>query len=221
MPINNLTLRKSLKLAFSENSQRRSDLRTIIRSDIARDLGEDSGGGDFYSPFWSDAKQHVLGLSDLHLDTENRIQSNLRRGNLYPQLRDGFLLWWGERRRWTNAPFDKGHNYFGQIRIPRLDMTIRVENLMSVTDAQGDEYVIYPYFFPNPLVSVPMARLGLWVLSEALGNVASPSVRLLDVIRGQTFSMDRNPLGGNEEEQLTELLAEVMAEHDLLRSEYD
>lgn len=220
MPINNLTLRKALKLAFSEAAPRRSDIRAIIRADIARERGSEKGGGDFYSPFWSDAKQHALGLSDLHGDTVNRIQANPGRANLYPQLRDGFLLWWGQRRRWTNAPYEQGHNHFNQVLIPQIDMTIRVENLMSVIDGRGDEYVVYPYFFPDPNVTDAMARIGLWALSTTLSDVPPSKIRLLDVLRGQAFSLERNPLQGNEEEVFVAHLATILSEHEDLRLEY-
>lgn len=221
MPINNLTLRKALKLAFSDTAARRADIRGIIRADIAREAGTDSGGGDFYGPFWYDAKQHVLGLSDLHVDTQSRIDSNPRRGNLYPQLRDGFLLWWSERRRWINAPYEQGDNHFGQILIPEIEMTIRVENLISVIDGHGDEYVVYPYFFPEPDVSELVGRLGIWGMSEALTQIAPSQARFLDVLRGQAFSLDRSPLQGNEQEIFTARLSAVIEEYEALLSEYE
>ena len=43
------------------------------------------------------------------------------------------------------------------------------------------------------------ARLGLWLLSEALPHVSADEIRILDVIRGTTYSIDRNPLKGDEE----------------------
>lgn len=221
MPINNLTLRKALKLAFSDPASRRTDIRGIIRADRARVAGADSGGGDFYGPFWYDAKQHALGLSDLHINTQNRIDSNPRRQNLYPQLRDGFLLWWSERRRWINSPYQQGDNHFGQAFITQIEMTIRVENLMSVIDGHGDEYAVYPYFSPEPNISDAAGRVGLWCMTEALTQLPSSQLRLLDVLRGQAFSLDRSPLQGNEQEVFTVRLSAVIEEYEALLSEYD
>ncbi len=220
MPIDNLALRKALKITFASDKLRRSMIRELIRIDIARETGATSGGGDFYSPFWSDAKRHALGLSDLYADTEGRIQGNYRRQNLYPLLRDGFLLWWGERRRWVNAPYEQGENYSGNIEILSLDATIRVENLLSVIDGQGDEYVIYPYFSHDPAVSTDMARIGLWAIQEALTNVEPAQIRLLDVFRGQSFALDRSPLEGTEFDEFHDRLGSVMAEYNRLREQY-
>lgn len=221
LPINNLTLRKALKLAFSDPASLRTDIRAIIRADRAREAGTDGGGGDFYGPFWYDAKQHVLGLSDLHVDTQSRIDSNPRRQNLYPQLRDGFLLWWSERRRWVNSPYEQGDNHFGQIYISQIGMTIRVENLISVIDGHGDEYAVYPYFSPEPNISEDAGRFGLWGMTEALTEISPSQLRLLDVIRGQSFSLDRSPLQGNEQEVFTARLSAVIEEYEALLPEYE
>lgn len=220
MAINNLTLRKALKLAFSEPASRRAEIRGIIRAEIAREVGTDNSGGDFYGPFWYDAKQHVLGLSDLHIDTQNRIDTNPRRRNLYPQLRDGFLLWWSERRRWINSPYEQGGNHFGRIYIPEIEMTIKVENLISVIDGQGDEYAVYPYFFPEPSISEDAGRVGLWGMAEALTDISPSQVRFLDVLRGQAFSLDRSPLQGNEQEVFVARLSAVIEEYEVLLAEY-
>lgn len=60
MPLQNIHLRKFLKVGFSNASRRRSELRADIRQEIAREAQADSGGGDFYVPFWADAKAHAL-----------------------------------------------------------------------------------------------------------------------------------------------------------------
>ncbi len=104
MPLQNIHLRKFLKVGFSNASRRRSELRADIRQEIAREAQADSGGGDFYVPFWADAKAHALGTRDLRQAVRERIAANGGRAALYPRLRDGFLQWWDERRRLTNAP---------------------------------------------------------------------------------------------------------------------
>ncbi|HSX55709.1 MAG TPA: hypothetical protein VLG14_10455 [Sphingomonas sp.] len=190
---------------------------------MAKEAGEQSAGGDFYGPFWSDAKDHVFGRSDLYQTTEARISSNPSRGNLYPQLRDGFLTWWNERRRWTNEPFRPSENLKGRYTFPDLDATIKVDNIMSVRDGQEEDHFIYPYFSPEPALTDEPARLGLWLLGKAIPNVDSRDFRLLDVIRGATFSSSpsRTPLKGDEELIFKRKYEAALREWDRLREEYN
>ncbi|WP_414898532.1 hypothetical protein [Rhodovulum sp. YEN HP10] len=219
MPISDLSLRKALKLSFADQVLLRRELRTFIRTERNRENGADQGGGDFYGPFWRDAKQHALGLSDLSTDTEARIDANPRRANLYPELRDGFLLWWGQRRRWTNAPYEQGARHFGSVELHEAGISISVENLLSVIDGRGDEYLVYPYFFPAPVVSEEAASIALWVCSQALPRVPAQQIRVLDVMRGTTFSLDRNPLSGDERATFCAMLNRVVSEYEALIEE--
>lgn len=221
MALDNIHLRKLLKIMFLEPNERRSAIRADIREEIARDIGPAGAGGDFYAPFWADAKDHVFGLADLHDLVEERIAANDRRSNLYPQLRDGFLLWWNERRRWTNEPFRPGRALKAHFPFPGLDATVKIDSILSVRDGQGAEHVVYPYFAPAPALSDMSARLGLWLLSEALSNVPREEIRMLDVIRGQTFSLDRTPLRGDEEFEFRRRYSDILNQRTNLRREYD
>jgi len=221
MALERIHLRKLLKLLFLGPRERRSALRTDIREDLAREGGEGSSGGDFYGPFWADAKGHVFGQSDLHDTARQRIAANARRGNLYPQLRDGFLIWWNERRRWTNEPFHLGQPLRARFQFPNLDAVVKVDSILSVRDGLNAEHAVYPYFAPDPVLSEQAARLGLWLLTNALPAVPAEEVRILDVIRGRTFSLDRTPLQGNEEEEFLRLYAGLLQERDALLDEYD
>jgi hypothetical protein len=87
MALDRIHLRKLLKILFLDGNARRSALRADIRDEIAKATGEGSGG-DFYAPFWSDAKNHVFGIVDLRSMVNERIAANGRRANLYPRLRD-------------------------------------------------------------------------------------------------------------------------------------
>ena len=220
MALNRIHLRKLLKILFSESNARRSELRSDIREEIARESGQEGGGGDFYAPFWADAKNHVFGIADLHDMVDGRVEANGRRANLYPQLRIGFLTWWNERRRWTNEPFGPGRQLKAQFPFPNLDAVVKVDNILSVRDGAGEEHVIYPYFSPQPELSETAARLGLWLLSSALPTVPLEEIRILDVIRGRTFSVDRSPLRGNEQEEFTTRYSAALDERDVLRREY-
>jgi hypothetical protein len=69
------------------------------------------------------------------------------------------------------------------------------------------------------VLSEDAARLGLWLLAAALPAVSSDAIRILDVIRGQTFSLDRTPLRGDEEEDFRRRYLELLRLRDVLRSE--
>jgi hypothetical protein len=220
MALESIHLRKLLKLIFLEPNQRRTALRAEIREDLRREAGEEAGGGDFYTPFWADAKSHVFGGTDLRRATDSRIMANPRRQNLYPQLRDGFLQWWDQKRRWTNTPFKPGKNYKARFRFPGLDATVKVESLLSVIDGVGEEYVVYSYFAQEPKLTEESARLALWLLMQALPAIPPSQLRILDIIRGNTFSIDRNPLAGDEEIEFRARYARLIRERDELRADY-
>lgn len=221
MSLNQIHLRKLLKILYSEPNRRISALRSDIREDIARANGDLTGGGDFYGPFWADAKSHALGLTDLHATTDARIASNSGRANLYPRLRDGFLLWWEERRRWTNQPFQQAAIVKRRYNFPGIDAVVKVDNILSIEDALGHLHFTYPYFSPEPTLSLEAGRIGLWLLIQALPEVNQNEIRILDVIRGRPFSLDRNPLEGNEQSIFTQRYSEALNQWQELRREYD
>jgi hypothetical protein len=198
LSLKDIHLRKLLKIMFLEGAPRITALRSDIREDIARQRGENEGGGDFYGPFWRDAKDHVFGVTDLREQTRVRIESNPRRAALYGRLQTGFLLWWDQRRRWTNQPFVPAAGLKTTVRLPGVDASIKIASVLSVRDGREEEHFVYPYWFPEPALSEQAARLALWALGQAFQNVAGEELRVLDVIRGQTFSLDRNPLLGDE-----------------------
>ena len=223
MSLKVIHLRKLLAILYSEPNKRISAIRSDIRADLAKEAGAQTSGGDFYGPFWSDAKDHVFGRSDLHETTKARIESNTGRANLYPQLRDGFLTWWNERRRWTNEPFRPSENLKGRVVFPSLDAVVKVDNILSVRDARDEDHFIYPYFSPNPVLREEPARLGLWLLARAIPTVELTDFRMLDVIRGTTFSTlaDRNPLHGDEETIFERRYSAALDQWNQLRREYD
>lgn len=206
---------------FLDERGRRAALRADIRADISRERGDEASGGDFYGPFWSDAKEHVFRRLDLVSATAARIDANPRRRNLYPQLRDGFLLWWNDRRRWTNEPFNPGQTIKSVHRFGSLDAVVKLNNLLVVRDGMRNEFAVYHYCFPEPALNENSARLGLWLLTRAFPHIAPSEFRILDVIRGQTFSIDRVTLTGEEEIEFEARYARLIRERDELRREYD
>jgi len=220
MALERVHLRKLLKILFLPPAGRQSEVRKDIREDIDREAGQESSGGDFYGPFWADAKLHAFGRADLSDLVEARIRANDNRRNLYPQLREGFLLWWNERRRWTNEPFEAGRQLKAHFPFPGLNAVVKVDNILVVRDGRGEEHAIYPYFAPDPSMSDDAARLGLWLLGTALPGVPAEEIRILDVIRGTTYSIDRNPLRGDEEVDFCRRYRELIDLRDSLLGDY-
>lgn len=198
MSLERISLRKLLKIMYLEGQPLISELRTDIRADLERERGNTDGGGDFYAPFWKDAKDHAFGESDLHDTTPARIVANIRRTALYPRLTDGFLLWWNERRRWTNAPFERIEVPTTRFAVPGLNTSVKIDCIFAVRDGRGERHYVYPYWFPAPAVHEEAARLALWLLTQAMPRIAADEFSVLDVIRGLTFSLRRNPLNGDE-----------------------
>lgn len=195
-------------------------MRKDIREDRKRAAGAGGDGGDFYGPFWRDAKDHVFGSADLREETRKRIEGNPNRRVLYERLQNGFLLWWNERRRWTNQPFVPAAGIKTVVRLPGVDASIKFANILSVRDGNGEDHFVYPYWFPEPPLSDQAARLAIWALSHAFPNVADGELRVLDVIRGQTFSLDRNPLTGDESSVFAKRFEAAQTEWQQLRREY-
>lgn len=220
MSVRLIHLRKLLKILYLPPNSQVSALRADIRDDIAKESGQVSGGGDFYGPFWADAKDHVVGRVDLRAAVDARISANEGRANLYPQLRDGFLSWWDERRRWTNAPFSPVDAPKARYAFQALQAVVKVENFLSVSDSNGRYHHTYPYFSPNPVLGEEAARLGLWLIGRAVPAMNWDEVRILDVIRGQTYSADRNPLIGNEEVLFERRYRALIDQWNHLRQEY-
>ncbi len=201
MSVESIHLRKLVQMLFAGEKHQLSLVRSDVRQDISRSLGDNSNGGDFYGPFWADVKDHVSGHADLRELTKYRISQNRRRERLYPVLTDGFLTWWDEQRRWTNAPFEivkspSTHFKFNDI------LTIKLENFLSVEDDSGVRRYIYPYFYERPPLKNEAARISLWVMKRAFEALPFEKFRILDVPRGRIFSPDRCYLEGDEEEIL-------------------
>lgn len=201
MSIEIIHLRKLLKLLYLPDNRQTSELRRDIWQDRRRESGLGGGGGDFHSPLWFDAGRHAFHIADLHDATAARIEANDGRERLYLMLRDGFLLWWNERRRWTNEPFQPIPAPHARYQLTGTGV-IKLEALLAVRDAANVDHFVYPYFAEEPILSDEAARLALWTLCTGLPHIDPNELRILDVIRGQAFSLDRNPLQGNEEEVL-------------------
>jgi hypothetical protein len=223
MSIEMIHLRKLLMLFYAEPRLQTSKLREDIRSVLSREAGVSSSGSgtgqDFYGCFWADAKGHALSRGDLHGFVQFRVERSAGRRNLYPKLRDGFLQWWDKGRRWTNEPFRPIPSPHARFALEGLG-TVKIENVLAVRDAANADHFVYPYFSPEPALSEEAARLGLWLMRVALPAVNINEMRILDVIRGRTFSVDRQELQGDEEAIFRRRYTALRRRWQELRDEY-
>ncbi len=201
MALDKVHLKKILQLFLLNEKRRASAIRSDALQTMKRRDEGPSPGLDFHVPFWRDAKTHAGGGRDLRnstIETMSRAKSRLR---LYPLLRDGFLLWWNEKRRWINEPIaalpKSINSSFG---FADLDGVVKVENLLSLRIGEDKYRYVYPYFCEKPKMEPEAARLGLWLMGRALPDFKPSEMRILDVLRGETYSLDKYPLQGNEEE---------------------
>lgn len=203
MSILNIQLRKILRLFYANDRLRRRLILEDIRSDASKEGGgARSNGGDFYGPFWADAKAHVTGTADLTRRTEIRIAANSGKARLYRLLRDASLNIFEERLRWTNKPpVIRIENLNGRFEIAEIAATVMVQNVWFVRVGGGlgeFNYIIYPYFSEEPSLPDEGARLGLWAMSEALSEQPAAYLRIVDLLRRAPFSTATSPLVGDE-----------------------
>lgn len=220
MPLENISLKKLLMLMYCDERKRTSELRKYIREELRTPEPDGRRGGDFHGDFWSDAKSHVYGTGNLNQDTELRIQANPRRQRLYPELCDGFLLWWNDRRRWRNAPLQEARKLNARLEIEDLGVVVKIQNFMTVEDGFGLFRAIYPYVAEEPMLSDDAARVGFWVMQQAFPAEGLEDFRLLDILRSHSFSINDVPFAGNEEAEFMSRYEFLLAERDRLSLDY-
>ena len=213
MSIDKVHLRKLLEYFGLPPERRLAAVKADARAEIRKDGGASSDGGDFHSCFWADAKTFAAGKGDLLLMTQGRVVGHKGRARLYPALAQGYLTWWNEKRRWINEPIEViPHGVKAPYSFAEIGGTVKVENLLALKLGSSRHRLIYPYFSEKPTLTAEVARLGLWLMSQALRNYSPDDFRILDVLRGQTFSIDKTPLQGNEGVVFVERYARMLAD---------
>jgi hypothetical protein len=195
-----------------------------LRAELLKDIGEErrrgssrSNGGDFYGPFWSDAKKHIAGAVDLAAETNSRVAANEKRARLYPILKDNFMHWWHQKRRMRNeevAILQK--EVRGRLKIEELNCIIKVENTLAVKVGDQYERVIYPYFSEEPVLSPEACRIAFWILIQTLPDFELSEFRLLDVLRATSYSIADYQLAGNERALLLARYKNILLERKRL-----
>jgi hypothetical protein len=211
-------LGKLLKAFYADPATRRRMLLDDIRKEIRKASAVRVGtGGDFYGPFWADAKAHVSGRLNLRLATAGRILENDGRSRLYTMLEAGFLLWWEEKRRQRNEQFTIIESTVkARINLPNLG-TIKIENTLCFTVGLDAHRIVYPYFSDEVVLPEEGARIGLWIMSKGIDQFSLRDMRILDLIQARSFSVADTPLTGNEESIFASKYAETLTEWNTLR----
>ncbi|MCA1441977.1 hypothetical protein I6F07_17500 [Ensifer sp. IC4062] len=201
MSVLDIPLRKALQLFYAPHSLRRSILKEDIRLDRRKEAGGTrSRGGDFYLPFWSDVKKHISGDGDLTQLTDDRVKSNRNFKRLYPLLKDGVLELLSAKLRWSNEIIEiVPTSVHGSLRVEDLGGTIRIRDALHARVRGEYTRVVYPYFSEEPALPEEGGRLGLWVMQQALTELDTDDMRIIDALRRTFFSTRTTPLQGNEE----------------------
>ncbi len=185
MALDKIHLRKLLRLFEAPPnltiSLLRKDIREEAQKEAHKKAGDSSKARDFYGCFWADAKAHVAGVGDLKQLTAARVQDSKHRARLYPLLADGFIKWWDEKRRWRNEPINIiPQTVSKHFPVPGTGCVVKVENLVALDVAGEFNRILYPYFSDVPPLTIGTAKIGLWVLGEALTNYRPEELRLLE-----------------------------------------
>jgi hypothetical protein len=212
-----LHLNTLIKLLVMSTKDRRKELLSIIRKETTAPGAARPTGGDFYLPFWADAKAHMAGTAELPGSVRSRIDRNSRRRNLYPRLQDGFLGWWNEKRRWINDPHELAGPVKARFVLQDIGLTIKVEGAVKINVRDRFDRVIYPYFAPDHPIVDPGARLALWVLTKVLPDTKPDEFRILDVFAARSFGIGDAPPLGDEEEVFNTKYAAMKTEMDEIR----
>lgn len=221
MTIEKIGLGKLIKLLSAKDADRIRIIRSDLREEKAKKLLLQEGGGDFYGPFWHDAKAHVAGRSNLRITTIQRIADWDQRKTLYPILCEGFLKWLELARRETNQPLvPTAKDFHTRFEIPDLHLLLKIDNVMGLQGEDSHARLVYPFFCKEHRLSEKWARVGLWLMSRGFTEFDLDELEILDVIAGTSFSGRKIRLNGDEEEVFRSNYQRLHAEWAALRPAY-
>lgn len=201
MSLQKIHLRKALQMLYADARFQRTLLRRDISEDRRRDDGGNEGGGDFYSGFWADVKAHMAGRARISELVGARVAANKGRARLYPALATAFERMWNEKMRWRNEPFQFApQSLKARLNIPELQVTLKIENTISVLAYDGSQRTIYPYFSEKPPLPDEGARIALALLATAFPTQNPADFRLVDVLRQGYFRPEDLGMKGSERE---------------------
>ncbi|WP_324748770.1 hypothetical protein SH591_08610 [Sphingomonas sp. LY54] len=221
MSIKVINLNKLLCLCELSENKLISALRNDLRTERNKMIGRKVGGGHFHYPWWDAAKDHAVGLEDLREATD-RLSEVSGRKRLYPLLTQGFLRWFELFRRNTNLTIgwseEQVHTHYV---VPGMELTVKVDNILALKLGEDQHRLVYPYFSEEPALEEKWARVGLWLMGDALSEFELSGMEILDVLRGRSFSGASTFLRGDEEALFAARYERILALWEELRPEYD
>lgn len=222
MTIKVINLSKLLRLCALPENLLKGELRDDLRKERDKLRGKKKkGGGHFHYPWWDAAKGHALGLCDLPEQTEVLVEASDQRKRLYPLLTEAYLRWLEHLRRSTNQALnwseEQVHNHYA---VPGMDLTVKVDNLLALKLGEDHHKLIYPYFCEEPILTERWARVGLWLMRDALSKYDPVDMEILDVLRARSFSGGSVFLKGDERAIFSDRYDKIRSKWHELRPEY-
>ncbi|MBK68057.1 MAG: hypothetical protein CMP22_08015 [Rickettsiales bacterium] len=195
MAVDTMNINKLVRWFYFSDKTLRAELLKDIRQDRLKESGEKSSGGDFYTPFWADTRKHILGEADLVELTAERIKKNARRKDIYTKLQQGVIEIWHRGHNLDVRLLDRSIK--GKCKFDNIGLTVKANNILALL-LEGEERIVYPYWFPEPKLSDEGARICLYLLSKTLKDHDINNIRVFDVIRAEYYSLGLVPLQGDE-----------------------
>ncbi len=204
MSLHTARLSKILKIAYAPEKMVRKDIFDDVSGTIRKENNPDTierGGGDFHGVLWAAFKDQIFEEAPESFEeaVETLILSNPRRKRLFPALAAGLKSWGLEKRRWINEDIKRIKSPTGTICVEGQDVAFKVNNILALEIVGKSNRYIYPYFSEEPALSNEAARVALWQIHMALPDIDINEFRLLDVMRGRSFSIAEVPFAGNEQ----------------------
>jgi hypothetical protein len=221
MSIQIINLNKLLRLCALPENLLIGDLRDYLRSERDAAQGVESTARHFHYPWWSVAKLHVVGQADLRSETPVLVAANAYRKRLYPMLTEAFLSWFDELRRSSNESFgwveERVHNHYP---VPGLQLTVKVDNLLSLRIGDAVRRLVYPYYSEFPVLTDKWARVGIWLMRDALPRFPLDQMEILDVLRSRSFRGAELTLRSDEEAIFKTRFLRILELWRSLRTDY-
>ncbi|MFC4349597.1 hypothetical protein ACFO5Q_17235 [Kordiimonas lipolytica] len=214
MSLHEARLSKIIKIAYADAKLSRKEIFNDVSACIRKEQNPESGsggGGDFHGVLWAAFKecifeQDVEGFDQM---VAALISGNSRRKRLFPQLADGLKSWGLLKRRWMNEEIKRIKNPVGTVILEGQDIAFKVNNVLALEIVGKGNRYIYPYFSEKPALNDEAARVALWQLHCALPHVHLDEIRILDVMRGKSYSTVEVPLVGDEHDIFAHQVAEI------------
>ena len=221
MTVKMTNLNKLIRICASPDAAATTALREDLRNERDSLLGLSSGGGHFQHPWWNAAKKHAVGMCDLQDETDLLVQASDRRKRLYPIYTKSFLVWLKNLKIGTNHQLTwlptHVHTHYA---VPGLELTVKVDNLLSIQIGSDRYKLIYPYFAERPSLNPSWGRVALWLMGDALSEYSRTEMEILDVVRGFGYSGSSTFLKGDEESMFKARYSALLEQWLSLRSEY-